>query len=187
MMKTKREKIKQKIAKANKHHESFIRGESWRYVRLHTSWRRPQGNDTKMRWVYRRGSKGGLPSSPTVGFRTDCEIRGMHPSGYECVVIHSEHELNALKPKRHAIMIGASVGRKKRITLKDVILGRGFKLLNPGIKIEEAPEAAEISPDVDATVGKVETEDATKTGKKVDLSDEDLKDVEKDVKDGDKK
>ena len=192
-MKTKRQIIKEKIAKANKHHEAFRRHESWRYGRLSRStWRRPQGKDIKMRWVSRRGTKGGLPSSPSPGFRTPNDIRGLHPSGYEPIVIHSEGELVALKPKYHAIIIGSSVGNKKRITLKEAILSRGFKLLNPGIKSKEigAAEAGEFAPsDVDTTVGKVKREidaDIEPKKSKIELSADDLKDVEADVEKQDK-
>ncbi len=172
MAKTKRDIIKDKILKGHSK-KRFIRGESWRYGRLsRSSYRKPMGKDNKMRWVYARGTKPGLPRMPAVGYRSPCDVRGMHPSGYDCVVIHSEIELEALKPKNHAIMIGATVGRRKRITLKDSILARGFKLLNPGIKVAAAAteEAAIIAPeDVDATVGKVEAPKVTA---------DDLKDVD---------
>jgi hypothetical protein len=134
-----------------------------------------------MRWVFARGTKPGLPRLPAVGYRSPCDVRGLHPSGYECVVIHCEGELESLKPKSHAIMIGATVGRRKRITLKDAILARGFKLLNPGIKVAAATEeAAIIAPeDVDATVGKVEAPSVTA---------DDLKDVDiEEKKPGDEK
>lgn len=144
-----------------------------------------------MRWVSRRGTKGGLPSSPSPGFRTPNDIRGLHPSGYEAIVIHSEGELVALKPKYHAIIIGASVGKKKRISLKEEIVSRGFKLLNPGIKTKEVSgvEAAGLAPsDVDTTVGKLKRDIDEEVGskKKVTLSAEDLKDVEADVENQDK-
>lgn len=190
-MKTKRQILKEKIAKANKHHEAFRRHESWRYGRLSRStWRRPQGKDVKMRWVSRRGTKGGLPSSPSPGFRTPNDIRGLHPSGYEPIVIHSEGELVALKPKYHAIIIGSSVGKRKRIVLKETILSRGFKLLNPGVKTKEiaAAEAAVLAPsDVDTTVGKIQRDidEEVEPKKKVELSAEDLKDVEIDVENQD--
>ncbi len=176
---TKREKIKEKILKGHSK-KRFIRGESWRYVRLQTSYRKPNGKDAKMRWVFARGTKPGLPRLPSVGYRSPCDVRGLHPSGYECVVVHSEGELEALKPKNHAIMIGSTVGRRKRITLKDTILSRGFKLLNPGIKVTAAAEETAIiaAEDVDATVGKVEGPSVTA---------DDLKDVDVDDKKADDK
>jgi large subunit ribosomal protein L32e len=180
MTTSKRDKIKAKII-AGHSKKRFLRGESWRYGRLsRSSYRKPNGKDAKMRWVFARGTKPGLPRLPAVGYRSPCDVRGLHPSGYECVVIHSEVELDVLKPKNHAIMIGATVGRRKRITLKDAILGRGFKLLNPGIKVAAtAEEAAIIAPeDVDATVGKVAAPSVTA---------DDLKDVDVDDKKGDKK
>nr|MDO8085549.1 eL32 family ribosomal protein [Candidatus Sigynarchaeum springense] len=176
----KREKIKAKII-AGHSRKRFIRNESWRYARLsRSSWRKPMGKDNKQRWVMARGTKPGLPRVPAVGYRSPRDVRGLHPSGYECVVVHNEGELAPLKPKNHAIIIGSTVGRRKRIMLKDAILSRGFKLLNPGIRVSAAPEeAAIIAPeDVDATVGKVEEPSVTA---------DDLKDVDVDSKKDDSK
>ena len=177
MTKTKRQKLKEKI-KAKKR-KKFIRGESWRYGRLSRStWRKPRGIEQKMRIKW-RGSKGGLPKSPTVGFRTPKEIRGLHPSGYESVRVHNVNELDELKPKYHAIIIASQVGRRKRIDLKAEIKARGFKLLNPGIEKEEIlfemPEDLDMAlSDVDESVGELtDIED-------VDLTDEDLDDIDLD-------
>ncbi|MEX2684931.1 MAG: eL32 family ribosomal protein [Candidatus Sigynarchaeota archaeon] len=171
----KREKIKEKILKGHSK-KRFLRNESWRYARLsRSSWRKPMGKDNKQRWVFARGTKPGLPRMPAVGYRSPRDVRGLHPSGYECVVVHNESELATLKPKNHAIMIGSTVGRRKRITLKEAILSRGFTLLNPGIKVSTAAEeTAIITPeDVDATVGKIEGPSVTA---------DDLKDVDVDSK-----
>ncbi|MHA1683384.1 MAG: 50S ribosomal protein L32e [Promethearchaeota archaeon] len=173
-MTTKRDKIKQKIQAKSKH--TFRRGESWRYNRLRTTWRKPRGIEQKMR-IRHRGTKGGLPKSPTVGYRTPREIRGLHPSGYEQVVVHCVGDLKDLKPKNQAVMIASKVGRKKRISLKDEIISRGFKLLNPIIAVEEEAEMEGVGgefdlSDVDITTGDVDD---------IELSDEDLEDIDIDV------
>lgn len=173
-MVTKRDKIKKKIQ--DKQRKTFRRGESWRYDRLRTTWRKPRGIEQKMR-IMHRGSKGGLPKSPTVGYRTPRDIRGLHPSGYEEVLVSHVGELKDLKPKTHAIMIASKVGRKKRIYLKDEIMARGFKLLNPIIAVEEELEMEgpggefDLS-DVDVTTGDVDD---------IELTDEDLEDLDEDL------
>ncbi len=173
-MKTKKDRIKQKIQAKPK--RRFIRQESWRYARLRTTWRKAKGIEQTMR-IYHNSVSAGVPRNPSVGYRTPNEIRGVHPSGYEMIVVHNIAELEPLKPKYHAIMIASSVGRKKRIALKDAILTKGFKLLNPGIKAEVEEFGKEIETglgDVDQTVGKVED---------IKLTDEDLDDIDKDVDD----
>lgn len=177
-MKTEREKIKEKIK--NKQRKKFKRGESWRYARLNTTWRKPRGIEQKMR-IKHRGSKGGLPVSPTVGYRTPRDIRGLHPSGYEQVLVHNDSDLDDLKPKKHAIMIASKVGRRKKIQLKDEIIARGFKLLNPRIAVEEEIEMEGIGgefdlSDVDVTTGDIDDIELTEE----DLEGLDFDDVDED-------
>lgn len=165
-MKSKRERIKEKIQ--GKRRKTFVRSESWRLKRLDTTWRKPRGIEQKMR-VYHNGNKGGIPKSPTIGYRAPGDIRGLHPSGYESVVVECLADLQPLKPKRHAILIASKVGKRKRIMLKDEILGRGFKLLNPGIEVEEYRE--DLGGDIDTTLGNVDDQEVA-------LSDDDLKDID---------
>ena len=169
-MKSKRERIKTKIQ--GKRRKTFVRSESWRYKRVDTTWRKPRGIEQKMR-VYHNGNKGGIPKSPSVGHRTPTDIRGLHPSGYESVIVECERDLAPLKPKRHAIMIASKVGKRKRIELKDEILARGFKLLNPGIEIEEE-FYEDLGGDIDTTLGSIEDQE-------IELSDVDLDDVDEDI------
>ena len=60
----------------------FKRQESWRYKRVKENWRRPRGIDSKMRKKVK-----GWPRSAEVGYRSPKETRGLHPSGYEEVLV----------------------------------------------------------------------------------------------------
>ncbi|MHA1792775.1 MAG: eL32 family ribosomal protein [Promethearchaeota archaeon] len=171
-MAIKRQKIKEKIQA--KRRKTFRRCECWRYTRLKEKWRKPRGIEQKMR-IYHRGSKGGHQVSPTTGYRTSRLIRGLHPSGYKMMLVSNVKDLEDLKPKYHAIMISAKVGRRKRLSLKDEILVRGFTLLNPGIEeeygleLEGAEEDLDLS-DVDLSTGEIDED--------LEITSDDLEDVE---------
>jgi large subunit ribosomal protein L32e len=177
MATTKRSKIKAKIQK--KARPTFRRSESWRLPGLRTSWRRSHGVETKMR-IYHQGNKGGWGTkSPSPGYETDRSIRGLHPSGYKNVTIHTESDIDKLKlrPKHHAITIGSSVGGRKRVQLKRAITERGFKLLNPGLQQERMPTAAGLPSDVEG-LGKIEKPEITAA----DLEGVDVEDVDTEPK-----
>jgi large subunit ribosomal protein L32e len=91
----------------------FLREEWFRYKRLSKSWRRPDGISSKMRrnFKYR-------PSKVRVGFRGPKEVRGLHSSGFEEVVVHNVNDLEGIDPKKQAARIGSSVGTKKRIDIE---------------------------------------------------------------------
>lgn len=86
----------------------FKRQESWRYKRLKPSWRRPRGIDSKMRL-----KKRGWPKSVDTGYRSPRDVRGLHPSGFEEVIVHNVNELESIKPGQ-AARISHTVGRRKR-------------------------------------------------------------------------
>jgi large subunit ribosomal protein L32e len=88
---------------------SFVRPESWRYVRLEKNWRRPRGLDNKMR----RRIKG-WPPTVNVGYRGPKVARGLHPSGYKEVLIRNTEELKGADPKTQAVRIAHTVSKRKR-------------------------------------------------------------------------
>jgi large subunit ribosomal protein L32e len=110
----------------------FRRQESWRYVRIKESWRRPRGIDSKMRI-----KKKGWPPSPGVGFRSPRAVRGLHPSGYEEVLVYNVGDLAAVNPETQAIRIAGKVGARKRAMILTEASKRGIRVLNPGLEVEE--------------------------------------------------
>jgi large subunit ribosomal protein L32e len=105
----------------------FIRQESWRYDRLAENWRKPKGKDNKM-----RKQKSGMPALVKVGYRSPKAARGLHPSGYQDILIHNTQELIKLDSKRDAARIAHTVGKKKRIEIINKALELGIKVLNAG-------------------------------------------------------
>jgi len=114
----------------------FVRQESWRYVRVKESWRRPRGIDSKMRLKVK-----GWPRCPEVGYRGPRAVRGLHPSGFEEVIVHNVGELQKVDPERQAVRIAHTVGGRKRAEIIAEAERLGIVVLNPrGITIIEEEE-----------------------------------------------
>jgi len=96
----------------------FNRQESWRFKRVKSSWRKPKGIDSKM-----RVKKKGWPKSVDVGYRTLKSVRGLHPSGFEEVLVHNVKALEGIKSSQ-AVRISHTVGERKRAD----IVGRAEEL-----------------------------------------------------------
>ncbi len=105
----------------------FIRQESWRYDRLAENWRKPKGKDNKM-----RKQKAGHPDIVKIGYRGPKVARGLHPSGYNDIIVHNVNELAGLDPKKDAIRMGRTVGMRKRKDIVEEATKRGLKMLNAG-------------------------------------------------------
>ena len=88
---------------------SFKRQNWFRYKRLGEKWRRPRGIHSKMR----RHFKYRIPVVQ-VGFRGPASVRGVHPSGFEEVLVHNTKEVENVNPETQAVRISSTVGDKKR-------------------------------------------------------------------------
>lgn len=127
---------------------SFVRQESWRYVRLKENWRRPRGLDNKMR----RRIKG-WPPTVSVGYKGPKIARGLHPSGYREVLIHNADELEKVDPKMQAVRIAHTVSKRKKAAILAVARKKKIIILN----LKEIKEAAE--PEEEKTEEKAEKEE----------------------------
>ena len=89
---------------------AFKRTEWFRYKRLSRSgWRKPHGMDNKQRRNYKyRGSL------VRVGHGKVSAASGLHPSGFEEVMIHNAAELDQMDAETQAARVGATVGGRKR-------------------------------------------------------------------------
>jgi len=134
---SKQENLPKKRAYSRPQKPDFKRQESWRYKRVKESWRRPRGLDSKIRKKVK-----GWPQSPGAGYRTPKETRGLHPSGYEEVLVHNLDGVDKVNPETQAIRIAHTVGTRKRIEISSKASEQGVHLLNP-IKIPEFEEAEE--------------------------------------------
>jgi large subunit ribosomal protein L32e len=121
----------------------FVRQESWRYVRLKESWRRPKGIDNKMRMKIK-----GWPPTVNVGYRGPKAARGLHPSGFEEILVYNVEDLGKVDPRTQAIRIAHTVGKRKRMQIIQEARKKGITILNVSEAKEEIKETAEEKPEM---------------------------------------
>jgi len=122
-----RRKLQRRMERERRSRPRFLRYLSWRFWKFERReyWRKPKGNDNKMRLQLK-----GYPPIVKVGYRTPSELRGLHPSGLEPVVVHSKGELEGLDPSRHIVYIASTVGLRKRLELIKAAKERGLRVAN---------------------------------------------------------
>jgi large subunit ribosomal protein L32e len=116
---------------------NFVRPESWRYLRLKASWRRPRGLDHKVRRKIK-----GWPPGVSVGYKGPKVARGLHPSGYREILVHNAKEVSTVNPKFEAARIAHTVGKRKRAQIIAEAKEREVVVLN-FTPIEELGETEE--------------------------------------------
>ncbi len=110
----------------SKKQPKFRRQEWFRYRRLSkTGYRKPKGDDSSMR----KNRKYRSPMA-RVGYGKVAAARGLHPSGFEEVLVHRTEHLDGLDPERQAVRIGSSVGNRKRSRIHDRADELGLRVLN---------------------------------------------------------
>ena len=70
------------------------------------------------------------PPVVDIGFRGPTEVRGLHPSGFEEVLVYNVDGLEGIDPKVQAVRIGGTVGTKKRIVIQERADELGIRVLN---------------------------------------------------------
>ncbi|MCX6665242.1 MAG: 50S ribosomal protein L32e [Euryarchaeota archaeon] len=103
----------------------FLRDQWFRYKRIPMTWRRPRGITSKFRM-----NKGYRPSLVRIGFRGPKDVRGLHSSGFEEVLVHNVLDLQKLNPKTQAARVGGTVGTRKRIDIAKKAAELDIRILN---------------------------------------------------------
>ena len=105
---------------------SFRRTEWFRYKRLSRSgWRKPHGMDNKQRRNYKyRGSL------VRIGHGKVNAASGLHPSGFEELMVHNTRDLDQIDAETQAARIGATVGGRKRENIHSRADELGIRVLN---------------------------------------------------------
>ncbi|MEA3282256.1 MAG: 50S ribosomal protein L32e [Euryarchaeota archaeon] len=124
---------------------TFKRTDSHKKKKLDDNWRRPRGLQSKLR--KRIAAKGAVVQ---VGYGSPKAVRGLHPSGFEEVLVRNMNDLQPIDPSYQAARIARTVGVRKRWMIEELAKSREIKILNP--LPEEMMEEVE-------RVGDVETEE----------------------------
>ena len=104
----------------------FRRQEWYRYYRLaRTGWRKPKGMQSKQRLNMKYRTP-----MVRVGYGKIAAVRGLHPSGFEDILVNQPSDLDGLDPERQAIRIGAGVGNRKRAHIHERADDLGLRVLN---------------------------------------------------------
>ena len=105
---------------------SFRRTEWFRYKRLSRSgWRKPHGMDNKQRRNYKyRGSL------VRIGHGKVNAASGLHPSGFEEVMVHNSRDLDQIDAETQAARVGSTVGGRKRENIYSRADELGIRVLN---------------------------------------------------------
>lgn len=103
----------------------FLRQEWFRDARLGEKWRRPMGAQTKLRRHF-----GYRPNVVTIGYRGPKAVRGLHPSGFREVLVHTVRELDAVDPSVEAVRIAGTVGTRRRTEIQAAADEKGIRVLN---------------------------------------------------------
>ncbi len=113
-----RKKIKRKKPK-------FKRQEWFRQKCLGIKWRRPKGSQSKLR----KGIKGrGKVPKPSYG--SPKEVRGLNSLGYKEIRVFNIKDLEKINPEKEIIVIGSTVGKKKRTEIIKRADELGIKISN---------------------------------------------------------
>ena len=105
---------------------TFRRQEWFRYKRLsRTGWKKPRGDDSSQR--KKRKYRSALVR---VGHGKIAAARGLHPSGFEEVLVNKSGDLDGLDPETQAVRIAKTVGNRKRSAIHDRADDLGLRVLN---------------------------------------------------------
>ena len=85
-------------------------------------WRFPRGIDLD------KGIEHGM--QPRIGYRSQKEIRGVHPSGYKEVLVCNLNDLEKVNVKVQAVRFSATIGKKKKNELVKKANEMGAWILN---------------------------------------------------------
>lgn len=128
--------------KMKKKKPRFLRTDGHK-LHLPQTWRKPRGMHNKMR-IGKKGHGVKVDS----GYRSPKEVRYMHFSNLNQIMIYNFNDIKKLNPKTDAAIIASSIGAKKKIIILEECMKLNIKVLNitdPKKFVEEANLVKEIS------------------------------------------
>ena len=83
-----------------------------------------------------RRKKKGWPSTPNSGYRSPRISRGLHPSGFNEILVHNIKDLDEIQ-SHQAIRISQTVGRRKRAEIVEKAQKLAIHVLNKRMRTDE--------------------------------------------------
>lgn len=111
-------------ARMKAHQPLFVVKEYHKSARVKKRWRAQRGIHSGHRQMHR-----GKPAQPTPGFGVPKAVRGLHSSGLQPVLVHSVLELDAILVPAQGIVIGSTVGMKKKMQILDAAVNKKIAVL----------------------------------------------------------
>lgn len=109
----------------------FKQTDSHKKKKLADHWRKPDGIHNKTRY-----SKHGKCPLVEAGYGSPAAVRGLHPSGFEEIIVNNIKEVESLSVDRQAGRIARTVGARKRSLIEKKAAELGLKILNPTRKVD---------------------------------------------------
>jgi large subunit ribosomal protein L32e len=110
---------------------TFKQTDSHKKKKLADHWRKPDGIHNKTRY-----SKHGKCPLVEAGYGSPAAVRGLHPSGFEEIIVNNIKEVESLSVNRQAGRIARTVGARKRTLIEKKAAELGLKILNPTRKVD---------------------------------------------------
>lgn len=107
----------------------FVQTDQHKKKKLQDTWRRPRGHHNKKRQYIT--SKGQMAR---VGFGSPAAVKGLHPSGFEEVLLDRLQDMEHINPGIQAVRISRTVGQRKRMQIIQKAKDLGLKILNPPVE-----------------------------------------------------
>ncbi len=119
------DKLLQFRNKMKKRRPKFIAQDSYKRMRLTERWRSPRGQHSKLRYNKRGNAKKVSP-----GFKSPVAVKGLSRQGLVINHVSTAVAMQKLQAKKDAIIIGSTVGKRKRLLLLAEAQKLGLKVLN---------------------------------------------------------
>ncbi|HDN01697.1 MAG: 50S ribosomal protein L32e [Thermoproteota archaeon] len=103
-------------------------------------WRRPRGIDNKQRLKLKS-----RPPMPEIGYGKPKSVRGLHPSGLKPVLVYNPKMLENLDKDKVIVIVGRTVGKRKRLEIAKKATELGIKIANLGELIDQSKLSEETS------------------------------------------
>ena len=93
--------------------------------RIKVRWRRARGRHSAIRQHHR-----GRPKQVSTGYGSPREVRGLHSSGLERVLVHTVAEMRIVNPTLQGAVIASTVSNRARVELLRAAMEKKIRVLN---------------------------------------------------------